>query len=79
MTLNSNDYIIQKPYIKSWLEAKASQPGFSLVEEIGPLSLATNTHICVVTHFIIQLCGSSPDLEEKKKKLMDFYNIKSII
>lgn len=76
MKLNSNDYLVQLPYVKDWL---AARPDSKPIDEIGPLALATNTHIIVVTKFVIQICGSSPELESYKQRMMKFYNVEEVL
>jgi hypothetical protein len=75
MTLNPEDYSIQKPYIKIWLDNK---PNFNYLAEVGPIALATNTHIIIVSYFIGELYGFTDEIRDKIKRDMNFYNIKKV-
>lgn len=76
MTLDLNDFRIQVPYIKSWLDNK---PGWKLHEEIGSLALATGVPIVAVGHYIGELYGFTPELNTKIKRDMEFYQVTTIL
>lgn len=76
MILKLNDYIIQKPYIKLWLDGK---PDWKYEDEVGPLALATGCPIILVSHYIGQLYGYTEEINNKIKRDMLFYNVETVL
>jgi hypothetical protein len=76
MILDSKKYLIQKTYIKNWIDTK---PEIKLVDHIGDIALASGLHIVLVAHFMIELYGENEELLSKKKRFMEFYGIEGVI
>lgn len=76
MTLNPQDYIVQKKFIKSFID---SRPHFNYSRNLSEIAIATNTHIVVVSYFIGEILGFNDEIHDKIKRDMEFYGIKTVI
>lgn len=72
MTLNPDNYRIQVPAIKVWIESKQK---FDFAKEVGLIAVATGTPIIVVSYFIGEIMGFNEMIHNKIKSDMKFYNI----
>ncbi len=63
------------PQVKLWCDAKEGNPK----DHIADISLATSCPIVAVAYYVSELYGTTPELEEYIKKLVDFYHIDDIV
>lgn len=75
MKLSREKYIIQKEYIRIWIDSKSEQTPISMISQI---TLATGCPIILVCQYIGELRGFTPELEAQMQRLMDFYHIEGI-
>lgn len=76
MTLNLDDYRVQVPYIKMFLDNKTD---WVFEKTVGTLALATSTHIVAISCFIGELYGFTPNIVAKIKSDAKFYKINKIV
>jgi hypothetical protein len=75
MILNPDDYLIQKPAIKQFLDGKKT---WNYADQIGKVALYTNLHVVLCAYFIGELYGFTNEIRAHMARLMDFYRIDSI-
>lgn len=76
MTLNLNEYRVQVPEIKRFLDGKGQ---WNYKEVIGPLAIYCSTHIVAVSHYIGEIYGFTDEIRGKIKRDCEFYRITEII
>lgn len=75
MILKLSHYSIQKEFIKNWLD---SRPDWIYENEVGPIAVASHTHIVAVSHFIGQLYGYTDNIKNKIIRDMKFHNVDEV-
>jgi hypothetical protein len=72
MKLIKNKYIVQKEFIRKWLENNKNP---DMIDTIGNIAMATNCPIIVVCEFVKELTGPNADLDAFQLRLMEFYGV----
>jgi hypothetical protein len=63
------------PIVKNWIEMKGEPP----ITQIPELALNTSCEIIMISHYVGELYGYTPELKKYIQDLMDFYRPDGII
>lgn len=70
--LRKSDYHLQREPIKTWLKNNEGKDPLLLIPEIA---VASHCHILIVSHFVGDVVGFTPELLAKIEVLEKFYKV----